>query len=104
MGKKCSCDNIQGFDSNGAIEGATNVAAGYGGFWLGEELTQMATDRKDGIEYFKKNPETANLILGGGKVGAAVGLPMAFPTLITQKWQIAALIGFGISGTSERRA
>ena len=76
-----------------------NVAAGYGGFWLGEEITARANEDKEG--YFAKNPKNAQLILGGGKVATAIGVPMFFPKLINKTWKLAALIGFGISGASE---
>ncbi len=102
MGKSCGCGGkISGFDTNGMMEGGANIAAAYGGFWVGQEVTKMATDAKTGISYFQDNPETAKLILGGGKVATAIGVPMFFPKLINRTWKLAVLLGFGASGVGE---
>jgi len=102
MSKNCGCGGkIAGFSSNGFVEGALPVLTGYGGIWLGQKTTTMATDTKNGIKYFQENPETAKMILGGAKVATAIGLPMFFPRAINKMWQVAALIGWGGQGMGE---
>ncbi len=88
MSKKggCGC-SIQGFDGDGMMEGAMNVAAGYGGYRLADYASEE-------VEYLRDNPT----IDGGIKVGTAIFAPIAAPSLFNKQWKWAALAGWGAQG------
>jgi hypothetical protein len=89
MSKKCACNGgIAGFSGDGFMDSALSIGAGYAGFVLGE----MATDNISML--------SDNRLLGGGiKTGVAVSLPMIMS--ISAQWQLAGLVGLGISGIKD---
>lgn len=86
----CGCDSVGALDTGDILTEAGVVGSAYAGFWAGEYLTTN-------VEMMREN----KLIAGIAKVGAAIGLPMAFPSLVQNKMVAAGIVGFGVSGAKE---
>jgi hypothetical protein len=88
--KGCNCDSVGALDTGDIMTEGGVVVSAYGGFWAGEYLTEQVQMMKDN-----------KLISGLAKVGAAIGVPMMFPSMVQNKMVAAAVIGFGVSGAKD---